>query len=199
MTSPTPPCADPHRIWIEMHSGLKFFPLAPNPQDILIGDIAHHLSRICRYNGATTRHLSVAEHSCMVALQVWIITEDPAEALAALLHDSAEAYLGDILSPLKIIIPEIKTVEIRLLKIIFNKFDLNFPLSKIIETIDKRIWADERRQFLRPSQNIWASGAPLGVTYPGWTAAEAEREFLDCFERYKTLRDAKQTRGVIGL
>lgn len=64
--------------------------------DIDISDIAHHLSLICRYNGAIKNHYSVAQHSILVSFLV------PQQyALEGLLHDGEEAYTGDMVRPLK--------------------------------------------------------------------------------------------------
>lgn len=68
----------------------------PTPDDILIGDIACGLSRICRYYGQLRQFYSVAQHSLIVASLV-----EPQYRLAALLHDASEAYLGDISRNLK--------------------------------------------------------------------------------------------------
>lgn len=82
-------------------SGGKFFFLDPRPEEIDIRDIAHHLSMLCRWNGACRRFYSVAEHSVNVYRVVWTMTKSPHLALSALLHDAHEAYLGDITKPAK--------------------------------------------------------------------------------------------------
>lgn len=83
------PCILTYR-WID------FNPLEPDPAKILIDDIARALSHICRYNGHVSQFYSVAEHSLRVSHSV-----PPKDALWGLLHDAAEAYLGDFVSPLK--------------------------------------------------------------------------------------------------
>lgn len=67
-------------------------PWATEP-DITV--IAHALANLCRWTGHTRRFYSVAEHSLRAANLV------PAKyRLQALLHDAAEAYIGDISTPL---------------------------------------------------------------------------------------------------
>lgn len=89
----------------------KVNPLTTSVANIDINDIAHALSRQCRYNGHTTGHLSVARHSIWVADRVReVLYRNPRPLpldqrlqliLTALLHDAAEAYLGDLVKPLK--------------------------------------------------------------------------------------------------
>src|SRR6267378_1608096 len=84
------------KAWIVTYSGLQFYHLAPTPEMVCIEDIAHALSQTCRWTGHTKFHYSVAQHSIYCSFLV------PAEhALAALLHDASEAYLGDMNRPLK--------------------------------------------------------------------------------------------------
>ena len=72
-------------------------------------DIAHALAHICRYTGHVSTHYSVAEHSVLVSRLVlrWAARSGvearqlPRWAAAALLHDAAEAYVGDVSRPLK--------------------------------------------------------------------------------------------------
>lgn len=77
-------------------TGRTFDLLNPDPTSICIEDIAHALSLKCRWGGHTSRFYSVAEHSLNVMSRV----SDKAK-FEALLHDAAEAYLGDIASPFK--------------------------------------------------------------------------------------------------
>lgn len=76
--------------------GRIFFSCDPRADEVHIDDIATHLSRICRFGGATKRFLSVAEH-CWICSH--IVPEEV--ALEALLHDASEAYIGDVIRPMK--------------------------------------------------------------------------------------------------
>jgi len=95
--------------WIQTHSGREFFFDGIKPDSINLGDIAHSLALTNRFNGHTIRAYSVAEHSVRVAVEVLRyaragkLAEHQARdaALCGLLHDAAEAYTGDIVSPLK--------------------------------------------------------------------------------------------------
>lgn len=82
--------------WIQTYTGREFWPLEPSLADLNIVDIAHALSMLCRFNGHTRVFYSVAEHSVHVSHLV-----PPDQALAALLHDSTEAYLTDLPRPVK--------------------------------------------------------------------------------------------------
>lgn len=61
--------------------------------------MARALSKICRFGAQATAVYSVAQHAVEVAARV------PEELrLAALHHDSHEAYVGDLPTPLKLLI-----------------------------------------------------------------------------------------------
>ena len=87
---------DDHGPWIQTFTGKRFHLFDPSPDEVCIEDIAHALSNICRFGGHCLTHLSVAEHSVTVSRHV-----RPSLALPALLHDAPEAYIGDIVTPLK--------------------------------------------------------------------------------------------------
>lgn len=91
--------------YIETASGLLYHFEAPSPDEIDIEDIAFALSNKCRFSGHT-QFFSVAEHSLSVAHRL-----PPELRLAGLLHDAAEAYLGDIPSPLKAVLPDYRSLE----------------------------------------------------------------------------------------
>jgi hypothetical protein len=77
-------------------SGKVVDPLALEPADLDIRDIAHNLSLICRYTGAFPFHYSVAQHSLMVANMMAKDGHKPKAVLAGLLHDAAEYVFGDV-------------------------------------------------------------------------------------------------------
>jgi len=102
---------------IQTYTGRFINPYDPNPDDICIEDIAHALSLINRFTGHTTEPYSVAEHS------IWMSLHATNEArMAALLHDAAEAYLGDQARPIKT--HEYRAAERYLLWKIFIRFGI---------------------------------------------------------------------------
>jgi len=102
-------------------TGQRFYPFDPRPDEIYIKDIAHHLSLICRFGGATPWFYSVAEHSLWVSK-----LSAPPDRLWGLLHDAAEAYLGDIIRPVKRhpCLADFTYAEYTLLSVIMRKFGL---------------------------------------------------------------------------
>jgi 5'-deoxynucleotidase YfbR-like HD superfamily hydrolase len=95
----------PPRAWQRMLSGRRLDLLDPSPLDIEIDDIAHGLARVARWNGQTrgAHAFSVAEHSVIVEHIVRTLYPklDRRWYLAALLHDSSEYVIGDMISPFK--------------------------------------------------------------------------------------------------
>lgn len=86
---------------IETASGRYVDLLAPQPETIVLDDIAHGLAHTCRFAGQTSRFYSVAEHAVHVSHLLRSGLDRPDLALAGLHHDDAEAYLGDVTRPLK--------------------------------------------------------------------------------------------------
>jgi 5'-deoxynucleotidase YfbR-like HD superfamily hydrolase len=88
----------PHTI--DTASGRRIDLDSPDPSQIALEDIAGGLSRVCRFGGQATRFHSVAEHAALVSRLV-VDGGYPELGLAALHHDSHEAYVCDIPKPLK--------------------------------------------------------------------------------------------------
>ena len=106
----------------------------PDPDTILIEDIAHALSQLPRFGGHLPKMYSVAQHS--IACCILVPDEFKMEAL---LHDASEAYLLDMPRPIKENLPDYKKVEANLQEIICKKFNLPFPMNKVIKEIDKEM------------------------------------------------------------
>jgi hypothetical protein len=104
-----------------------------NPDQIHIEDIAHQLSLTNRFNGATRFPYSVAAHSIYMARHL-VPRKD---MLIALMHDAPEAYLGDLVKPLKENILLFKQIEDNLWKVISTKFNLPFELTEMVHWADK--------------------------------------------------------------
>lgn len=86
---------------IKTISGVRWDLVSPQADQVSLDDIAHALARQCRFNGHVAATYSVAQHAVIVALEVWRRTRKPELALWGLHHDDEEAYLGDIVAPLK--------------------------------------------------------------------------------------------------
>lgn len=128
--------------WMGTSTGRKFWPLAPKASDVALADITRGLSMTCRYGGQVKFFYSVAEHCVIVSRHV------PAElALKALFHDCAEAYIGDMIRPLKhqAEMSEFRRAEAAIEKAVFEKLRLVVTPEEhaIIKEIDDRILIDE--------------------------------------------------------
>ena len=106
--------------------------LNPNPDDIVIEDIAHSLAFMPRYGGHTHRFYSVAEH-CIRCFYL----ADPEFKFETLMHDATEAYLLDMMKPIKEVLRDYQALEDNLQKVICEKFGLPYPMSKEVKEIDK--------------------------------------------------------------
>jgi hypothetical protein len=166
---------------MQTFSGRQVWPLSPQASDIHIEDVAHHLSMICRFNGATKSFYSVAEHCVLLA--VTTPEEEPIETrLWALLHDGPEAYIHDLTRPFKKSLPTYNVLE-RAWEIAFaERFDLPHDIPLIVRAFDNRLLFDERNALLAPPFLAWDYELePLGVEPFGFTPEQAERAFLTVF------------------
>lgn len=170
---------DPHKHnWvgsIETHSGIKFDIENPTPEMVSLEDISWSLSMTCRYNGQIPSFYSVAEHSCLVA--DWLATNGHEHlAFAGLMHDAAEAYIGDIVRPMKLI-PEFAVIYNEFERLvetaIGEKFNVDlYPIDPIVKEADKAIYEWE-------VENI-RSGKMQGLP-----PTEAHNTFMSFFNHYQ--------------
>lgn len=163
--------------WMQTFTGRQFWPIDPTPNDIFIEDIAHALSMMCRYGGHTLRFYSVAEHCCH------LYDVAPKEhRLWALLHDASEAYIVDIIRPLKPFLSEYKFYEKAIMNCVARRFGMSENEPPIVKELDGRILADEAAQLMAEPPAAWTfAGEPLGVLIQCWSPQQAEMEFLRRF------------------
>ena len=168
-------------VWIQTYTKKKFYPLNPRCEDIDIEDIAWSLSNLCRYNGHC-KFYSVAEHSIYASQYL------PSKyALEGLMHDAAEAYIGDISTPVKQLLPDIKKIEHVMLKCIAEKFKLEYPFREAIKKVDLRLLATEASQIMNPQVEVWPqlTEPPFDFKIKCVRPANAFNIFM---RRYETLR-----------
>ena len=169
--------------WMQTYTGRKFWPLDPREEDIDPADIAHALSLICRFGGHARRFYSVAEHCVLLSYAV-----APEHALWALLHDAAEAYVGDMVRPLKRSMPWFREAEGRILAEIVGRFDLQPRwMPHAVIDADNRILHSERVALLRPTADHWPTDdlEPLPVQVTGWLPAVAAKAWRDRLEELR--------------
>ena len=103
---------------IRLGSGAEFDLLDPWNSEFTLEDVANALGKICRYSGQCSGFYSVAEHSLLVS------QEAVGFELEALMHDAAEAFLGDVTRPLKQLLPQYKEIERNVEMAIYSRFNI---------------------------------------------------------------------------
>lgn len=160
---------------IMLASGKWFDFLDPHGSDFDILDIANGLSKVCRYAGQCKKFYSVAEHSLIVSEQV------ENYAYEALLHDAAEAFMGDITRPLKQLVPEFKRLEANIEDAIMERFNLCPDYRNVVKQADLRVLAAEQLQIMAAGCADWAQEAgikPATIKVQNLTPKKAKEAFL---------------------
>ena len=173
--------SDDRGPWFQTFTGKAFYPLDPRPEDICIEDIAHALSMICRFGGHTRQFYSVAQHSVGVSRHV-----APHLAKRGLMHDAPEAYLWDIISPLKGMFPQAAAMENDLMQVIADKYELPAMTPAdhaAVKVVDIRMLLTEANEFMAPSPQPWeVEGEPFNFPIPSRPPQVAKMMFMDTFE-----------------
>lgn len=125
---------------VRTYTGVYFNLKHPKSTDVYVMDIAVALSRECRFNNATKRMYSVAEHSVYCALLAQQkYPNRPRLAFEALLHDAHEYIWRDLPTPMKELLPGYKNLQVKTQMVINERYNIYIGLEdrKLIEEIDK--------------------------------------------------------------
>lgn len=151
---------------IRTYTGKVFDLRIMDMDSICIEDIAHALAHTSRFGGHLKKHYSVAQHCVVGAMEL-----EPEHQLAFLLHDATEAYIGDMPSPFKKLMPEFKQIEDKLMAVIAEKFGIKYPFEQQIKEMDIYMLNREWNSFVLEENS----------TLEYWTAEESKSRFLDFF------------------
>jgi len=136
--------------WLLTASGKEFDLIDPQPDMIDIVDIATGLANECRFAGQCRFFYSVAQHSVLVSHNV-----PPEHVWEALFHDAAEAYIKDIPSTLKRLLPDYRAIEQKIEGAIRARLGLPAAHTPEVKHADLILLATERRDLMPQGGTAW--------------------------------------------
>ncbi len=160
-------------------SGRRVSSLNPKPSDVSIEDIAHALSRVCRFGGHVPVPYFVAQHSVIVSQMV-----PPQLAMIGLLHDASEAYVGDMITPIKHSIEGFEGIEKRWQAAIGQAL---LGDARALVEMPPEIHAADERAFHAEWSSMFPERPQLAEAPPrndlpsihAWDASYAQQKFLN--------------------
>ena len=173
--------------YIKTYTGRHFEPMNPDPECILIEDIAHALSLICRGNGHVKSFWSVGQHCICCAKEARARGLSIRMVLACLLHDASECYMSDIPRPFKKDLPEYQQQEDTLLEMIYSKFlgsSLNDEEQRTLKEIDDAMLWYDLKNLLDEVQTGEIPDTHIDLDYSVRPFQDVEKEYLDLFHLY---------------
>ncbi len=169
--------------WIQTYTGKKFDLVRPDSDLVDIDDIAHALSNVCRFGGHVRSFYSVAQHSIHVAEH--LTDMDPQIQMQGLMHDAAEAYVGDMVRPLKRTMPMFIGVEERIWFAICERFNFTDEMHSRVKTADNMMLFTEARDLMTVNRlNEWATDLEPSTVVKKvipWGPGVARARFLAAF------------------
>lgn len=133
-------------------SGKHFDLLDPKPEQVDHHDIFAAISKLCRFTGHCSEIYTVGQHSLLVMSLV------PDEfRFEALMHDAAEAYTGDVGTPMKVALGDtFREVEHRIEAVVREKYDLPVKLSPEVKKADIVALGLEKKWLMPEDYEEWA-------------------------------------------
>lgn len=166
--------------WLLTLNGACYHILDPRIEEVDIESIASALARECRFGANSLYRYSVAQHSVLVS---YLCEKYP---LCGLLHDSPEAYLKDMPSPIKGSLPPYIYMESLAWRVICKKFNLmefQYGMPEEVERADKVMLATEARDLMQNVKNMWkVTEKAISQRVEPWDLEYSKARFLERFE-----------------
>ena len=170
---------------MDTYTGQQFDPMQMQEENIFIEDIAHALSLMCRGGGHIRTFYSVAQHSLNCTKEAKAQGYSKRVQLACLLHDASEAYIADIIRPVKAHLSNYLKIEDQIMACIWKQFDLadlSLEEQKAWKKMDDLLLEQELKHLMPGEENRFI---PVLASIPdlrqrNWQ--DVEQEFIQCFK-----------------
>lgn len=177
--------------WIATRSGERWYFVDCVPEDVVVADVAYSLAHQNRFNGHAP--INVAVHSMRVA-DIVIALGHPEHELSALTHDGHEGYFGDVVSPIKRLIPEIGKLEDANARVVRTAFGVPVELPDVVVSADALALEEESRAYF--SNHAEWGLPPAGHVLPEELGAPAHLRGNDLVDFVLRERPEAQARVV---
>lgn len=170
-----------------------------------VEEIAHATAMQCRYTGHTRFHYSVAQHGVLVASILAWEAEGREIEFEGLMHDAHEAYVSDLASPWKVLVPEYRRMEEGVESAMRVWANLPEKISPAVKRADWLALFIEAEQLLQPGiTESWLEPEPGMKAYAlemrrrsarfliveqDWR--QAKKEWLDHYYRLEGFRASR--------
>ena len=156
---------------------------SPKIDDIDLNTIASTLSKLCRFGGRCSRFYSVAEHCIHATKLAESMGEDQEVLKVLLLHDATEAYVGDMVRPLKVMLPKYTEIECKIKEVIGKRFNIDFNLHEAtVKHYDHALLKAEKINFWPDDKDVWNGFEQINnytIDFKFWNPVDAKIQFTD--------------------
>ena len=180
--------------WFKTATGNIVFITDPKISTVTVEDIARSLSRQCRYAGHLKDDVEtyvVAQHSIMVS---WLVEQThPRLSYQALMHDAVEAYIQDLIRPLKLNMPGYMPLEDEWTRYVCSQFHIPCEHNSVIKQADRAIQFAERRDLtiggIEPTNDpkAYELADMWPATIRPWSPSCSRSVFLETYHRLRAM------------
>ena len=149
------------------YTGLQVNPMNIQDEDIRTEDIAHALSLLCRGGGHMKQLYTVGQHCLNCANEAKARGWNTRIIFACLLHDASEAYISDIIRPVKQHLKTYITIEETILRTIYQHYGLGVLSQEEqnqVKKIDNALLNYEMPRLMHPPTPCQSQNLPPSLT-----------------------------------
>lgn len=170
------------------YSGKRIDPLHLREEDIKQEDIAHSLSLLSRGGGHIRYFYSVAQHSINCAKEAVARGYSDRVILGCLFHDASEAYISDIIRPVKKHLINYLEIEANIMNVIWKSLgleDLSMEEINQIKAIDDILLENELAVMMNGMYESKTMLVARDINFVYAQMPQVEREFLQLAKKYR--------------